>query len=55
MPQERHPTFTTGRMDDHDGAPDADELYPPARSIVMDGSLGRCDARRVADLLPTVG
>jgi hypothetical protein len=37
--------------DHHDNAPDADELEQLARSLAMDGSLGRHDARRVADVL----
>ena len=32
----------------------ADELEQLARSLAMDGSLGRYDAQRVADVLPEV-
>ena len=35
----------------NDGIPTADELEQLARSLAMDGSLGRHDAQRVADVL----
>jgi hypothetical protein len=43
-----------GMTDDHDATPTADELEQLARSLAMDGSLGRRDALRVAEVLREV-
>lgn len=38
-------------MDDHDDIPTADDLEQLARSLSMDGSLGRHDAQTIAEAL----